>query len=178
MEFEAVIGLEVHVQLATDSKIFSTAKSRLSEGDSVAEEAVNACLAFSEMLADAIAGLPRSEVLRVRRGPWPGSINQIVHGSWRGKSRTEIASSGYVIHSLEAAIWCVGRTGSFEEAVLLAANLGDDADTTAAITGQLAGALYGAGAIPERWRARLAWAPRLKDVATFLFDAGCDDRDG
>jgi ADP-ribosyl-[dinitrogen reductase] hydrolase len=55
------------------------------------------------------------------------------------------------VHSLKAALWCVGRTGTFRDAVLLAANLGEDADTTAAITGQLAGAIYGASGIPEEW---------------------------
>lgn len=69
-------------------------------------------------------------------------------GSWRGKKRDSVRSSGYVAHSLEASLWSVGRTGSFEEAVLLAANLGEDADTTAAIAGQLAGALYGAHGSP------------------------------
>jgi ADP-ribosyl-[dinitrogen reductase] hydrolase len=71
---------------------------------------------------------------------------------------------------LEASLWAVGRTGSFEEAVLLAANLGEDADTTAAITGQLAGALYGAGAIPQRWRDRLAWEPRIRGWAEMLYE--------
>ena len=72
---------------------------------------------------------------------------------------------GYVAHSLEASLWSLGRTGSFEDAVLLAANLGEDADTTAAITGQLAGALYGALGIPQRWRDRVAWEPRIREMA-------------
>ncbi|NWN33755.1 hypothetical protein GY663_31750, partial [Klebsiella michiganensis] len=76
-----------------------------------------------------------------------------------------ISSSGYVVDSLEAALWCVGETGSFEAAVLLAANLGDDADTVAAITGQLAGALYGASAIPGHWRDRLAWHDEIAALA-------------
>ena len=63
-----------------------------------------------------------------------------------GKSREQIGSSGYVVHSLEAALWCFARHNSFEAAVLEAANLGDDADTTAAITGQIAGAFWGAAA--------------------------------
>ena len=55
----------------------------------------------------------------------------------------------------------VGRTSSFEDAVALAANLGDDADTVAAITGQLAGALYSAGGIRKDWLAKLAWRERI-----------------
>jgi ADP-ribosyl-[dinitrogen reductase] hydrolase len=71
-------------------------------------------------------------------GRYTGAIGPIVGGSWRGKPRKQIHASGYVAHSLEASLWSVGRSASFEEAVLLAANLGEDADTTAAITGQLA----------------------------------------
>lgn len=64
---------------------------------------------------------------------------------------------GYVVSTLEAAIWCVHRTSSFEEALILAANLGHDSDTVAAVTGQLAGALYGRAGIPSRWLDQLAW---------------------
>jgi ADP-ribosyl-[dinitrogen reductase] hydrolase len=59
----------------------------------------------------------------------------------------------------------VERTENYRDAVLLAANLGDDADTTAAITGQLAGALYGASGIPETWVARLAWSDAIRATA-------------
>ena len=137
-------------------------QSRTTHG---APEAVDACIAFAEVLADAIAGYPRSQVLRVRDYPYAGQIGAIMAGSWRGKRRSEIRSSGYVAHSLEAALWCVGRTTCFADAVLLAANLGDDADTTAAITGQLAGALYGAGGIPDKWLEQLAWRERIGRTA-------------
>lgn len=95
-------------------------------------------------------------------------IRSIFEGSWRHKDRGQIKSSGYVAHSLEAALWCVSQTGNFREAVLLAANLGDDADTTAAIVGQLAGALYGVSGIPAAWRERLAWRERMTAMATSL----------
>jgi len=75
----------------------------------------------------------------------------IVQGSWHRKEPGEISGSGYVVHSLEAAVWSFGTTDSFEAAILRAANLGDDADTTAAVTGQLAGAFYGRSGIPEGW---------------------------
>ena len=71
-------------------------------------------------------------------------------------------------HSLRAALWCVGRTFLFNEAVLLAANLGEDADTTAAITGQLAGAIYGADEIPPKWREALPWNDRIAALANKL----------
>jgi len=67
-----------------------------------------------------------------------------------------IQSSGYVVHTLEATIWCLLTTSSFSESVLKAVNLGDDADTTAAVTGGLAGLVYGADQIPAHWIQRLA----------------------
>jgi ADP-ribosyl-[dinitrogen reductase] hydrolase len=141
--------------------------ARQSRTTHAAPEAVEACVAFAELLADAIAGEARSQVLAPRTER-QGRVGEVLAGSWRGKRRDEIRSSGYVIDSLEAALWCVGRTSSFEEAVLLAANLADDADTVAAITGQLAGALYGAVAIPASWLEMLAWRERLTVAARTL----------
>lgn len=133
-----------------------------------APEAVDACVAYADRLAEAIAGGPCSDVLRPRDEAFAGSIGGIVAGSWRGKLRPAIKASGYVAHSLEASLWSVARTGTYEDAVLLAANLGDDADTTAAITGQLAGALYGEAGIPEHWRMRVAWSERIRTMADGL----------
>lgn len=64
---------------------------------------------------------------------------------------TEISSSGYVVHTLEAAIWCLIQTNSFEQALLTAVNLGDDTDTVGAVTGGLAGLYYGYENIPQEW---------------------------
>jgi ADP-ribosyl-[dinitrogen reductase] hydrolase len=144
-------------------------QSRTTHG---APEAVDACIAFAEVLADAIEGRTRSQVMRTRDYPYAGKIGQIMAGSWRGKHRDDIRSSGYVAHSLEAALWCVGRTGCFHDALVLAANLGDDADTTAAITGQLAGALYGFGCIPDFWLKHLAWSERIVETTRKVFEAG------
>jgi ADP-ribosyl-[dinitrogen reductase] hydrolase len=104
-------------------------------------------------------------VLRPRPGGWTGAIEPIALGSWRGKRREDVRSSGYVAHSLEAALWSVGRSSNFQSAVLCAANLGDDADTTAAIAGQLAGAIYGAAAIPNDWVDQLAQNSTLGRLA-------------
>src|SRR5262252_4052159 len=123
--------------------------ARQSKTTHAAPEAVDACIAFAEVLADAIEGRSKSDVLGARSGPYAGAIGAIMRGQWREKARIEIRSTGYVAHSLEAALWCVDRTRNYRDAVLMAANLGEDADTTAAITGQLVGALYGASGIPE-----------------------------
>ena len=69
--------------------------------------------------------------------------------------RERIRSSGYVVDTLEAAVWCVMTTDSYEECVLKAVNLGEDTDTTAAVAGGLAGALYGLEGIPQEWLAEL-----------------------
>lgn len=75
---------------------------------------------------------------------------------------------GYVAHSIEVALWAVGRAPAFDRAILHVANLGQDADTTAAIAGQLAGALAGAATLPEVRRKRLAWRPRIGNMAGLL----------
>lgn len=77
----------------------------------------------------------------------------------------EISSSGYVLHSLEASIWCLLNTDNYKEATLKAVNLGEDTDTTAAITGGVAGLLYGFGTIPENWVEQLARKEDIDDLA-------------
>lgn len=129
------------------------------------EEAVDACRAFAILLADAIAGSSRADLLAPRHFDGAPAVQQILGGSWRGRPRDEISSSGYVINTLEAAIWSVARTADFRNAILLAANLADDADTVAAVTGQLAGAVYGLSGIPRDWLDRVAWKDRLMEAA-------------
>ena len=80
----------------------------------------------------------------------------------------EISSTGYVLHTLEASIWCMLTTNSFEEAVLKAVNLGEDTDTTAAVTGGLAGLLYGFENIPEKWKLAIARRNDINDLAERL----------
>ena len=135
-----------------------------------AEEAVDACVAYAELLAEAIDGRPKHEILAPRPSSRAPRVAEILAGSWSGRTRPEISSSGYVIDSMEAALWCVGRSTGFREAILLATNLADDADTVAAITGQLAGAIWGASAIPEPWLAKLAWGERITKMADDLLD--------
>ena len=81
----------------------------------------------------------------------------------------EIRGTGYVVESLEAALWAFHKSTDFREAVLLAANLGDDADTTAAICGQIAGAYYGCEAIPEEWRGRLTMVAEITSMADSIY---------
>lgn len=147
-------------------------QSRTTHG---AEEAVEACAYFVELLVEAIGGAPADTVLRPRegrKGQVGGRVAEVAAGSFREKTRDGIASSGYVIHTLEAALWAVSRADSFREAVVDAVNLGDDADTVGAVTGQLAGALWGRSGIPEAWLAKLARRERFEERAGRLFDFG------
>ena len=77
-------------------------------------------------------------------------------GSFRGKEPPVIRGSGWVVASLEAALWAFHAAANFEEAVLKAVNLGDDADTTGAVCGQFAGACWGESGIPASLRSNLA----------------------
>lgn len=79
------------------------------------------------------------------------AIRDIASGTYRKKKRDEIQSSGYVVHSLEAALWALSMTKSFEEGMMICANLGNDVDTICCIYGQIAGVFYGYEAIPKRW---------------------------
>ncbi len=83
-------------------------------------------------------------------------------------SEEEIASSSYVVHSLEAALWCIFKENNFEYTVLRAVNLGNDTDTTAAIAGGLAGLLYGFEAIPLKWIEQLARRDDIYDLCNRL----------
>ena len=158
----------VAIRFHRDRVKLRDAAARQSKTTHAAPEAVDACVVYAEMLADAIEGQPVSAVLNGQQTDWAGTITKIATGSWRGKPRHQIRASGYVAHSLEASLWSVARSGTFAEAVLLAANLGDDADTTAAITGQLAGALHGAATFPEHWLDRLVWRAQIARVSDIL----------
>jgi ADP-ribosyl-[dinitrogen reductase] hydrolase len=72
--------------------------------------------------------------------------------------------------ALEAALWCFAGSGTFEDAILCAAKLGDDADTTAAIVGQLAGAHYGVQGLPEKWLGRLSMCDEIDRLAKALVE--------
>lgn len=136
-----------------------------------ADEAVDACDALATVLASLIAGKPLRVVLAGSHGAYCSGVQTVMNGSYRGKARSAIRSSGYVVHTLEAALWCVSETTTFRDAVLLAVNLGEDADTVGAVTGQIAGAAYGASSIPEEWFNRLAWNDRMVETAQQLYEA-------
>ncbi len=93
----------------------------------------------------------------------------ISEGSYVEKNPPEIRGGGLSVECLEAALWAFHRTNTFREGVLLAVNLGDDADTTGAVFGQLAGAYYGLDAIPQEWRSELWKLDTILDFARKLY---------
>lgn len=140
-----------------------------------AERPVDACRLLGSMTAALINGVPAEQVLSPRFWQWGTlhpQVEAIAMGSWRTKEPPEIRGTGYCVAALEAAIWAVAGASSFATAVLRAANLGDDADTTAAIAGQLAGARWGASGIPSRWSDQIVLRDRIEALARGLATAG------
>ena len=95
-------------------------------------------------------------------------IASIANENYRAKNESDIRGSGYVVESLEAALWCFATTKNFKAAILKSANLGEDADTTAAICGQVAGAHYGEYGIPHSWRELVAMREDICELANQL----------
>lgn len=138
-----------------------------------AAECIDACRLLAAMLHQAFVADSREQILLGHGldSCVSPKLQSLALGEYRTKSAADIRGSGYVVDCLEAALWCFDQTDSFEEAVLAAANLGDDADTTAAVCGQVAGAWYGAAGIPQRWLDRLALQAEITQLADQLLAA-------
>ncbi|CAM2007933.1 ADP-ribosylglycohydrolase family protein [Acanthopleuribacter pedis] len=143
-----------------------------------AREAVDACRYLCGLLIGALRGEDRETLLAPMYEPEPGiwheeplapKIEAVARGSYKLKAPPDIRGAGYVVASLEAALWAFYHGDSFESGCLAAANLGEDADTTAAIYGQLAGAFYGHTQIPSSWRAKLVMGETIEQYAEALF---------
>ncbi len=149
-------------------------------------ECVDACRLFAAMLYKALAREDKEAILAPPHLPAGTSgpaglapkIQAIAEGSYRDKGEADIVGNGYVVNSLEAALWCFWWTDSYREAILQAANLGGDVDTTAAICGQLAGAYYGASAIPTSWLERLALRDQIEELAAQLHQVAARRKGG
>jgi ADP-ribosyl-[dinitrogen reductase] hydrolase len=132
-----------------------------------------ACELTAALLTRLISGQPWEAAVLVPQNPyWHDAVKQLDPSTnWPARGRDSIRSSGFVLHTLEAALWAVDTTSSFDEAVLRAVNLGDDADSVGAVAGQLAGARYGLSAIPPQWRQELLQEPRIERLGRALFAA-------
>ncbi|MDP2948902.1 MAG: ADP-ribosylglycohydrolase family protein [Chloroflexota bacterium] len=142
-----------------------------------AAAAVDACRYLGALIVGAASGASKEELLSELYSPVPGcweehpltpKIGEIAAGSFKERQPPEVKGTGYVVKSLEAALWALYRSDSFREGCLLAVNLGDDADTTGAVYGQLAGSIYGERGIPRSWRSRLARRELIVSLAERL----------
>jgi ADP-ribosyl-[dinitrogen reductase] hydrolase len=149
---------------------YAVESSRTTHGTA---ECLDACRLFSSIIIKALAGLSKEAVLFDNDGlDLPSvKIRAVADGNYRSKNKEQIRGSGYVVESLEASLWCFLQTDTFEDAILTAVNLGDDADTTGAICGQVAGAFYGQNTIPTKWREKLTLGQEIASLADRLFAA-------
>ena len=161
--------------------------SRLAEESSLpthaSEQCVSACRYLATVLAALIQGGDRGEVLSPKWKPLQRLndikplhplIQEVAQGSFRQKQPPAIQGSGWVVKSLEASLWAFHNADTFEEAVLRAVNLGDDADTTGAICGQLAGAYWGESNIPVSLRTGLARMDMLETALAGIIGEQAD----
>jgi len=144
-----------------------------------ARVAIDACRYMSAIIVGALLGATKEELLSANYSPEPGyweknplcpEIAVIASGSFKTSEPPVIKGSGYSAKALEAALWAFYKSSDFKEGCLLAANLGDDADTTAAIYGQIAGAHLGVDAIPAQWLSKVADRAKIEKLADDLYE--------
>ena len=142
-------------------------------------EAVDACRYMGSLIVGAVSGVGKKELLSEgycvvgdnwKNQPLAPAINEIAQGSFKHRNPPEIKGTGYVVKSLEAALWAFYNSNDFREGCLLAVNLGDDADTTGAVYGQIAGAFYGYQDIPEGWRNSIAMLSEILNIADHIYE--------
>lgn len=155
-----------------DTRLVQSFAADSSRTTHAAPEAIECCQLLAALIAKALEGAPKTELRQQSLNTYSQPrVAAIARGDYLGKSQDAIKGSGYSVQSLEAALWCFHHTDNFRAAILLAANLGDDADTTAAITGQLAGAYYGVRGIPNNWLEMLYEAEEIAATADRLLEA-------
>jgi len=149
-----------------------------------ARTAIDACRYFGGLLVGALNGLQKDEILsplylstisNFVTNPLTIELQEIAEGSFKRRHPPDIKGTGYVVRSLEASLWAFYNTDSFREGCLAAVNLGDDADTTGAIFGQLAGSYYGVKGIPESWLDKLSFRDLICSLAEQLYKLSQED---
>ncbi|NIA02719.1 MAG: ADP-ribosylglycohydrolase family protein [Planctomycetia bacterium] len=150
---------------ATNPELAIEYAAEMSRTTHAAPEPIDACRYYTGLIIGALNGIDKESLLGDKYSPIAGlweksplskKIDDIANGSFRSKQPPEIRGTGYVVDAMEAALWAFWNSETFEDGALKAVNLGDDADTTGAIYGQLAGAYYGIRAIPREWRDKIA----------------------
>ncbi|AEB11290.1 ADP-ribosylglycohydrolase family protein [Marinithermus hydrothermalis] len=154
---------------------YAALSSRTTHG---ARAAVDACRYFAGLLVGAVRGEEKARLLEPGYAPVPEAwvreplhpeVAEVAQGSFQKKEPPQIRASGYVVRTLEAALWAFAEARDFREGALLAANLGEDADTVAAVYGQIAGAYYGEEGIPQAWRQKLYAREAIERLADRLY---------
>ena len=140
--------------------------------------AIDACKYLGALIIGALYGVTKEQILSPSYSPSDGywekypiksTIVDVMGGNYLKLNPPEIKGSGYVLKTLEVALWAFYHSSTFEEGCLMAVNLGNDSDTTGAVYGQLAGVYYGEQAIPARWREKLAHKDIITEMADKLF---------
>ena len=136
-----------------------------------ANEPIGACRYMAGLMVLALRGASKEAILSPpSMDGLPDGIGRVANGSFKTAQPPEIRGTGYVVDSLEAALWAFWNSDDFADGARLAVNLGDDADTTGAVYGQIAGAFYGECEIPKRWRDIVALRCKIIAYATQLYD--------
>ena len=164
----------VPIRWWNDPAAASELSGESSRSTHAADRPVDICRLYGAMIAATIGGGPLDSVLSPGFFEWGElhpQVAAIAAGSYRAKQPPQIRGTGFCIDALEAALWAVAGATDFRDALLRAANLGDDADTTAAIAGQLAGAHWGVSGIPGEWLERLVLRERIDELARGLHRA-------
>lgn len=130
-----------------------------------AAEAVDGCELLSRLLLGAYRGEDVTVPMAGVMAAWSPALHQVAAMRGATGDAPPQPPTGYVVDTLACARWCVARGGTFRAAVLLAANLGGDSDTIAAVTGQIAGAIHGVEGIPPEWIDRLALRDQVVELA-------------
>ena len=143
-----------------------------------AQESIDGCELLGAIIYGVLNNLSKEELLstsfidsikKEAKADWCPSIEGIAYGSYKTKNIDEIESTGYVVHTLEAALWAFYNTSSFKDGLIKVVNLGDDADTTGAVYGQLAGAYYGIESISKSWLDQLSYRVKIQNYIERLF---------
>lgn len=146
-----------------------------------APAAVDACRFYARLIWRAMEGASKTALADPALGAdldLMPLIASVAQGSYLQKQPPVIKGTGYVVDALEAALWAFHASESFAAGAILAVNLGQDADTTGAIYGQIAGAYYGLSAIPSAWQATLFWADKILLLADALLELRTETRSG
>ncbi|WP_444885325.1 ADP-ribosylglycohydrolase family protein [Microbulbifer sp. PSTR4-B] len=155
---------------ASDAIYFAGESSRTTHGS---DECIESCRLLCNLILSIFIGINKNELLAsIEQTPTTEKVKTIASGQFLDQHYEELTGSGYVIESLISALWCFFNTNSFREAILLAANIGNDADTTAAICGQIAGAYYGVSGIPEEWAQQISLSEEIHTLAEDLYKVG------